>query len=284
LERTSLRRHRRDFLTLIGSTSVAAAAGVPPLVAQQPNSQSVPDFPDMRTFRQGDLIWPKRKRSLVPQARSAQPKQNDERTAWEAARGRLLADPQGAGLAPEVAERLKGMSFTEYEREYYSVTDLPRSGPVPRGALPGPISVGHVGMIQVERNGGAFIVEAIPSWRGVTHNGVVRLPYAEWLGGYSNIQVWHGRLRGLDRQAGGKLLDVALGQLVKPYDFFNFDLNDDSGFYCSKLVWMCAWRALKVALDDNPDPHRGGRFPPWFSPKALIGVRHIELLHSPGAY
>jgi hypothetical protein len=223
----------------------------------------------------------------MPQARSAEPKLDEDRPEWEAARQQLLANPQAAGISPEVAERLKTMTYAEFEREYFSLSarDLPPSAaPSARGALPGPISVGHVGMIQVESNGGAFIVEAIPSWRGSPHKGVVRLPYAEWLGGYTNIQVWHGRLRGVDADAGKRLLDVALKQVGKPYDFFNFNLNDDSGFYCSKLIWLCAWRGLNVAIDDDPNPNRGTRFPPWFSPKALIGVRHVELLHSPGEY
>ena len=283
-----MQKDRRDFLSSLGAASLAAAVGVRMAAAQQPNSQSVPDFPDMRNFRTGDLLWPKRKRSLVmPQARSAEPKRNDDRPEWEAAREQLLANPQAAGLSPEVAARLRTMSYADFEREYFSLSarDLPpAAAPSARGALPGPISVGHVGLIQVESNGGAFIVEAIPSWRGSPHKGVVRLPYAEWLGGYASIQVWHGRLRGVDAGAGRRLLDVAQAQIGKPYDFFNFNLNDDSGFYCSKLVWMSAWRALKLAIDDDPNPNRGTRFPPWFSPKALISVPHVEMLHSPGEY
>jgi hypothetical protein len=239
----------------------------------------------MRNFRTGDLLWPKRKRALV--TRSAEAQRDEDRPEWEDAREQLLASPRSADLPPEVVDRLRKMTYADFEREYFSLSagDLPpTAAPTARGALPGPISVGHVGIIQVESSGGAFIVEAIPSWRNSPHKGVVRLPYAEWLGGYTNIQVWHGRLRGLSADGGRKLVDVATGQLGKPYDFFNFDLNDDSGFYCSKLVWMCAWRGLKLAIDDNPDPHRGKRFPPWFSPKALIGARHIELLHSPGEY
>jgi uncharacterized protein YycO len=77
---------------------------------------------------------------------------------------------------------------------------------------------------------------------------------------------------------------AAQAQIGKPYDFFNFDLNDDSGFYCSKLVWQCLWRTAKVAADDNPDPQRGKWFPPWFSPKALIGAKRVAVLHKPGEY
>ena len=78
-------------------------------------------------------------------------------------------------------------------------------------------------------------------------------------------------------------------QLGKPYEFFNFDLNDDSGFYCSKLAWMSVWRATSraaqrapVAVDDNPNPRRS--FFDWFSPKQLVNARRVTLLHKPGDY
>jgi hypothetical protein len=49
-------------------------------------------------------------------------------------------------------------------------------------------------------------------------------------------------------------------------------------------VWQCLWRTAKIAADDNPDPQRGKWFPPWFSPKALIGVKRLTELHKPGEY
>ena len=113
---------------------------------------------------------------------------------------------------------------------------------------------------------------------------MLRARYADWLKRFTNIQVWHGRFRDLDAAATQRIADVARRQLGKPYDFFNFDLNDDRGFYCSKLVWMSVWRAARIAADDNPDPNRGNRFPPWFSPKALIGASRVTMLHSPGDY
>jgi uncharacterized protein YycO len=79
-------------------------------------------------------------------------------------------------------------------------------------------------------------------------------------------------------------VEVAVSQLGKPYDIFNFHLDDDRGFYCSKLVWMSAWRGAKFAVDENPDPNRGNRFPPWFAPKALIAAKRVTLLHNPGEY
>jgi hypothetical protein len=239
----------------------------------------------MRNFRSGDLLWPKKKRSAVPQTRGALPERSEDRLAWEAARQRMLENPAAAGLSPEVAERLRHMTYGEFEAHYFAIApgELRSKGPVARGAVSYPISVGHVGLLEVEPSGAAYVVEAIPNRSG-DRGGVVRIPYADWLRGYSNIQVWHGRFRGLDARSSRGVLDAGLAQLGKPYDFFNFNLDDDSGFYCSKLVWMSAWRAAHIAADDDPDPRRGNRFPPWFSPKALIGVRHVELLHSPGEY
>jgi hypothetical protein len=277
--------HRRTFLVGLGAVPLAAAADVPAAGAQPRAAQ---DFPDARTFRSGDLVWPKKKGAHVPQTRSVLPAQNRDRRAWEAARQRMLADPAAAGLSPEVAKRLADMSYEEFDRLYFSLSaaEQPKSGLHTRGlgAMRYPISVGHVGLIEVDAAGVPYIVEATPNRANGAPGGVIRLQYAEWLTSYTNIQVWHGRLRDLGADASRRVLDVALAQLGKPYDFFNFDLDDDRGFYCSKLVWMCVWRAAGFAADDNPDPHRGSRFPPWFSPKALIGVRHVSLLHSPGDY
>jgi uncharacterized protein YycO len=128
------------------------------------------------------------------------------------------------------------------------------------------------------------VVEATPHRPDGSPGGVLRVRYADWLTDFSDVQVWHGRFRDLDAPATQRIADVALGQLGKPYDFFNFNLIDDRGFYCSKLVWFSVWRAARIAADDNPDPNRGNRFPPWFSPKALIGASRITMLHSPGEY
>lgn len=281
-----MRQDRRNFLIGLGAAPLAFAASTQGASAQTPPSKAIPDFPNAAGFQSGDLVWPKKKGTIVPKTRSLAPAApTQDRRDWEAARQQMLADPAALGLSPEVAERLKTMSYEEFERVYFSAPVQP-SGSTTRsmGALGQPISVGHVGLIEVDAGGIPYVVEATPTAPDGTKGGVIRLRYADWLKGYTNIQVWHGRWRDLDAQASRRVLDVALSQLGKPYDFFNFDLNDDRGFYCSKLVWMCAWRATQIAADDNPDPRRGSRFPPWFSPKALIGARRVAMLHSPGEY
>jgi cell wall-associated NlpC family hydrolase len=276
---------RRRFLIGLGATPLALGAGVSAASAQTPDKKSVPDFPDAATFRSGDLVWQKKKGSIVPRTRSVQAAPAQERGEWEAAREQMLADPAAAGLSPEVAERLKTMSYEEFERIYFTEQSPPPQGTSrSAGAVGHTISVGHVGLIEVDARRIPYIVEATPKRPDGAVGGVIRVRYADWLKSYTNIQVWHGRFGDLDTAACRRVLNVARSQLGKPYDFFNFDLDDDRGFYCSKLVWMSVWRAAKIAADDNPDPQRGKIFPPWFSPKALIGAKRVAMLHSPGEY
>jgi hypothetical protein len=251
------------------------------------------DLPNAATFRTGDLLWPKRKGALVPRTRGFQAAgPNPDRQNWEATRRQAMANPGAAGLSPEVAAKLASMSYEEFERIYFSATasEAPPSAPAPGattrslGAMRQPISLGHVALIDIDANGVVHITEATPTRPDGTPAGVVRSRYADWLRRYADIQVWHGRFRDLDAAQARRIVEVAVSQLGKPYDFFNFDLDDDRGFYCSKLIWMCVWRGAKFAVVENPDPNRGNRFPPWFAPKTLIAAKRVTLLHNPGEY
>jgi cell wall-associated NlpC family hydrolase len=275
-----VRHDRRALVKGLAALAVASPAGATLAVAQTALKKAVADFPDSRAFQSGDLLWPKKKGAFVPNTRAAVP--NEERRAWEASRQRALAAPAQAGVSPEVAEKLKAMRFEDFERLYHREAQSPGDATT-RGALGDTVSVGHVGLIEVGAHGVAYVVEATPQGPG-GEAGVIRTRYADWLDAYANIQVWHGRVRNLDARQRARVLQVAAAQLGKPYDFFNFDLNDDRGFYCSKLVWMSLWRTAKLAIDDNPDPRRGLRFPPWFSPKHLISLKRVEVLHKPGEY
>jgi len=287
-----VRQDRRSLLIGLGAAPLALAAGIPAASAQTPLTGPVPDVPNPETFQPGDLLWPKRKGAIVPRTRSLAPAAppDQEGRAWEAARRQLLADPAASGLSPEVAERLRTMSYEEFTRVYFSATaeEAPRSAPPPRSrsllGVQQPISVGHVGLIELSPGGTAYVIEATPTNPEGGMAGVIRTAYSDWLKRYTNIQVWHGRLGNLAAEARRHIAEVARSQLGKPYDFFNFDLSDDRGFYCSKLVWFCTWRGAQVAPDDNPNPYRGNRFPPWFAPKTLLNSRRVQLLHNPGEY
>jgi cell wall-associated NlpC family hydrolase len=277
-----VRYHRRDVVKGLGALALALPAGPSTVAAQPAPKARIADFPDSRKFQWGDLLWPKKKGAFVPRTRSLAAPKTAEQTTWEAARQRTLADPGTGEVAPEVAEKLKAMRFDDFERLYHT-GQAPSHGQATRGILGDTVSVGHVGLIEIAANGTAYVVEATPQGPG-SAAGVIRTPYGEWLGAYADIQVWHGRLRDLDSRKRARVVEAALKQIGKPYDFFNFNLNDDRGFYCSKLVWQCIWRTSQIAVDDNPDPQRGKVFPPWFSPKALIGLKRIEVLHKPGEY
>jgi len=284
-----VRSDRRQFLQGLGAAPFALATGLSSAAARVPSPRTVPDFPNAGSFQSGDFLWPKKKGAFVPRTRSAGPPSQERRT-WEAERERALADPAATGVSPEVAEKLKAMRFEDFERVYYTGPAQPQGeGPVPGqstrglGPLGDTVSVGHVGIIEVAEHGIPYVIEATPSGPGGA-GGVIRTRYADWLENYSNIQVWHGRTRDLPEAMRRRVLDVALSQVGKPYDFFNFNLNDDRGFYCSKLVWMSLWRAASIAADDTPDPRRGATFPPWFSPKQLISAKRIDVLHKPGEY
>jgi cell wall-associated NlpC family hydrolase len=289
-----VRQDRRNLLIGLGAAPLALAAGMPAVDAQTaPALGQIPDVPDPANFQAGDLVWPKRKGSIVPRTRSLAPgaAPDQESRAWDAARRQLLADPAASGLSPDVAERLRSMNYADFTRVYYSATaeEAPRSAPPPRsrGLLLGvqqPISVGHVGLIELSPGGTPYVIEATPINPDGSSAGVIRTVYSEWLKRYTRIQVWQGRLSSLAAEARWRIVEVARSQLGKPYDFFNFDLSDDRGFYCSKLVWFCAWRGAQIAPDDNPNPYRGNRFPPWFAPKTLLNSRRVQLVHNPGEY
>jgi uncharacterized protein YycO len=93
--------------------------------------------------------------------------------------------------------------------------------------------------------------------------------------------VWLGRLRGYDAQQRAGLAAEALKHVGKPYDFWNFDLDEDSGFYCSKLAWLAIYRALGFAVDGRTNPRRVL----WFSPKQFLRLKAVEkLFEPPGGY
>jgi hypothetical protein len=290
-----MRQNRRSFLLTFLAAPLAVRAGLPSARAQTGFEPPLPakapplsDLPDPKTFQAGDFVWPKKKGAFVPRYKI---EQSAEREAWETARERLLReDPSKSGLSPETAEKLKSMSYEDFETLYFA-------GPAESAGTPAQgrsvniggqtIFVGHVGIIEIDAQGLAHVVEAAPL---VGLKGAVsRSSYADWLKGHSGMQVWHGRARDLRAGVRKRIAQEAMKQLGKPYQFFNFDLNDDKGFYCSKLAWMSVWRATSsgwrakpVALDDDLNPRR--RFFGWFTPKQLVNAKRVTLLHKPGEY
>ncbi|HXF54670.1 MAG TPA: YiiX/YebB-like N1pC/P60 family cysteine hydrolase [Hyphomicrobiaceae bacterium] len=239
---------------------------------------------DPASFEPGDFLWPKRKGAIVVRALPGEPASAEARQ-WQAERDRRLGPQTRSVQYPEVAERLRSMRYEEFERYYFEGAS---ESAVSRGIDIGgvKVSAGHVGIIEIGSDGMPYVIEAVPTGPLAILGGgtVQRSPYQEWLARRPDNQFWHGRLRGVDGAVRARITDEAARHLGKPYDIFNFDLDDDSAFYCSKLAWMSVWRATAIAVDDDPNPKRGDRFPPWFSPKQLLNAPRILVLSKPADY
>lgn len=233
--------------------------------------------PNPTTFESGDLIWPKLPGEFIRYAGRDGASQQSDSDQWRSERDAYLASLRSrpsSSLTTEDRERfqaLRDMSYREFVATY-----LKAEGAIEKmdgGDLP--LASGHVAILDL-RSGSPVVIEAI--WG--TAKKVRRLPYAEWLAGRPGELVWHGRLAEATPERRSRIAEIAATYIGKPYDFWNFNLEDDSGFYCSKLAWLSIRRALDFAPDDRLDPRRVL----WYSPLQLMRSRHVVLLFSPGSY
>jgi hypothetical protein len=250
--------NRRQFF----GVPIGVAAGV----IQLPRALGAltPRTPDPSTFQSGDFVWPKKPGTFVPYNSGAQHDPDQDRKKWSLEREAAIR------RAPSVHE-LAALSYDEFRSRYL------------RGHKPGDFqsfgtgnaaSVGHVGLIDVEPNGDAYVIEAL------YEDGIVRHPYRQWLTSRPGEIVWHGRLADAGPAKRALIASEAKKHVRQPYDFWNFDLNSDAGFYCSKLVWLSVFRRLQLAIDGNLNPLRSF----WLSPKQILYSPKVKRLHDPGAY
>ena len=249
--------------------------------------------PDPALFQTGDLVWPKPPGAFVPYAGSptrqllvTEPEVREEE--WNTQRVQFIRDArqQAQGLSGEerdyllrLANTAETLSYSRFFHQYagdVSPDDFQTYGV---GEL---AYVGHVGLIEVDpTDQQPYVVEAVYGRNLACTSCVQRVPYADWLQARGNVLVWLGRLRQLDAAQRTAVVNVAKQQLNKPYNFFNFDLSDDRGFYCSKLVWYAVKQATGIALDGNPQARRLV----WFSPlQAMKASSQVMLISSPGNY
>lgn len=255
---------------------------------RRPEAQSMSDFPphpDASKFQAGDFLWTARPDEFIPYDTSGQLTEEADARRWTAARDAFVRHAQQSGdpALQDAAKRLQGLTYEEFRSLY--LDDRSVGDPIQFSGRT--LSVGHVAILDIGRQGAPEVIEASPpvdsARDAALHrfpNGVIRSPYKRWIAEHSEYRVWHGRVRGfgpLERRRIG----AEAGRLIgRDYWFWGFNLLDDSCFYCSKLCWLSAFRALKIALDGNENGARSF----WLSPKRLINSATIEMIHSAGPY
>lgn len=260
---------RRDCLRLVGTAFTLAL-----LVRSGPIHAATggPPMPDPKQFQSGDFLWPKKPGVFVPYDAGPPRPADADKAKWYEERDRFIANvaTKAPYFTPAQTERMRKLTYEQF-RAQYTGTRKPGNATY---SVSSPVYVGHVAIIDVDQAGTPWIIEAL--WG----KGVVRRPYSDWTTERAGELVWLGRLAKLSAVDRARISDEARKYVGRPYDFWNFDLNDDAGFYCTKLAWMATFRSLNIAVDDDANPKRVF----WFSPKQFLYVARIARLIDPGAY
>jgi hypothetical protein len=280
---------RRQILATIGGVFACAAFSKPAVSQIIQSAQR----PDPKKFETGDVVWPKPAGAYIPYAgtpadRMVVEAQELQEQEWNDLRVEFIRavradmssiDPTTTAYQRKIADIVETMTYTRFFHEYAAGVKPDDFQTYGVGQI---VYVGHVAIIEIEAASRTpYVIEAVYGPSLTCKSCVQRVTYDDWLKARGDILVWHGRVRNVDADKRAAIAVVAKQQLNKPYRFFNFDLADDAGFYCSKLLWYSVMKATGLALDGNPE----GRRLIWFSPlQAMRSKNYIELLSSPGNY
>lgn len=169
---------------------------------------------------------------------------------------------------------LELLDYEGFFEGYFLGADL--TGKTEYARVPGEIGVGHVAIIQsIDKQ--LYVLEAASP-----ELGLLRTPLDDWLARMGqSTKFWLGRLNGFSDDEIQSIVSIAASQvrLQKPYGFFNFDLDDSSSFYCSKLIWYSVHKATGKRIDDGISYAL-----PWYSPKQMLESRLIKIILSPDDY
>jgi hypothetical protein len=278
---------RRDVIKYFSAASLVALSNRPALAAP------VPPHPNPETFQSGDFLWPALPGAFIPRYAVRGIAPNDEAVIWEEERRKFIESARASGDVDQqaAADEMQRLTYDEFQSRYFEGggggdADGARTrGFAPRGI--GIPQVGHVAIVEVDEAGVAWVIEAMPkalhryeSLYSRFTDGVIRTRYRKWIEDHNAYNVWHGRLKNSDQPQRARIVAEAKPFLGKDYWFWSFNLNDETAFYCSKLVWVSVWKAMNLSLDGDSSFARNF----WVTPKQLIYATSIELLHNPGAY
>ncbi|MCK1403876.1 YiiX/YebB-like N1pC/P60 family cysteine hydrolase [Bradyrhizobium sp. 76] len=235
--------------------------------------QQSPPLPRTELFNSGDFLWPKKPGEFVPYSQQANAGPEHDAAIWQKEKQQFLeqAATESSGLSASQLAQIKDLDYREFLARYEADQRPGTPGVYSSG---GGVYVGHVAIVNITSDRKPEVVEAI--WGA----GVVRHSYESWLAGRQGEVVWLGRLRDRSAEDRARISTEAAKYVGRPYNFWNFNLNDDSGFYCSKLAWLSVFRSLGFALDGDPNPQRGF----WFSPKQMLYLPVVDRLYDPGPY
>jgi hypothetical protein len=261
---------RRQILQGVALASVGSLYAIRSIGA----SGGVYPRPDPTLFQSGDLVWPKKPGAYVPYNSGNDRSVASDQMVWEREKNEyiqtLKAKPNLDSIETESIRLLSTMTF----RDFLAIYEGNQTPGIPGAYSGSGFYVGHVAIVEIDSNNTPWVIEA------VLPQGVRRMTYADWLASRPDQMIWLGRLRDISSGDRAGIPEEAKKYLSKPYKFWNFNLNDDGGFYCSKLVWLSIFRALHFAVDGNNNPKRFI----WFSPKQLLYCATIDRIHDPGPY
>ncbi len=234
--------------------------------------------PEATMLQHGDLIWPRNPKAIVLYDSGLEGTRDEMKRQWESERDAFVrqvrANADASLQQRQIATNMEALSYEEFTLRY--LAGQQRADIEQFGAFDDLFSVGHVGIVEVDTDGTRYVIEAV--WGKV--GKVQRVSYTDWLKDRAGSWVWVGRLDNLNPEQLSSFVAKAKSYLGAPYNFWVFDLADESGFYCSKLVWLSLMKSLNIALDDNPKSLRGF----WFSPKQAWTSRWITRVNSPRDY
>lgn len=246
------------------------AAALPFSGCATPSGETKPNAIPADALESGDFLFPRNPRANVPYIVRPDQSESEDRAAWEATRAEFLARAAAGrtDLTPAEVKQFRSMTYEQFRNIY-------DGEPANLEGKGGRISVGHVAIV-IRDGANLDVVEAL--WGDI--GKVIRRPYSQFAAAHVDDSIWHARLKNRPAEDRHAMAIEAAKYVGRPYDFWNFNLNNDAGFYCSKLVWLAAWRALKLTVDGNPNPRRSL----WFSPKQLLRQPTLDVLVSPGPY
>src|SRR5205823_2580197 len=161
----------------------------------------------------GDLIWPRSPNGVVPYRVARNEGSTGDPEEWEKEKKEYLATLHAKSNLSSVERKrynaLQQMSYPDFVERYFA--PLPAATFNARGFAS--ISVGHVGIIQIE-NGQPFVIEAMMG-KG---KGVQKVAYTEWIRDRSGQLFWLGRLNNTSPEVRATVATVAKSYLRRPYN------------------------------------------------------------------